>query len=783
MAMYYLIDWQDKTIGRYRPIRLIGRGGMGEVWLAEDAALQRQVAIKIFPPVLAEDKSYLDAFTYEARAIASLEHPHILQVHDFGQQPLEDDEEQIVTYLVTPYLTGGTLRDLIYSEPPLTPEAGLRFLRQAAEAIDYAHSKHIIHRDIKPANMLLQDNLLFLADFGIAKLLNSATHRSQTHAGGGTPEYMAPEQAQGYAEFASDRYSLAIIAYHLFTGKLPFRGDNPFDVLLKQLHEAPPRPRQINPTIPLHVEAVLMKGLAKDPAQRPPSCVAFVEALTKAWHNPRMERTDPDATLLAPWSKRLSSANTAASRLFDIHARTQPTTDVPDSTTRDLLQETDTVTQHTRTLTQNLLDGSHQKLKRRTLLVGGATAAIVTGAGGFALFRWYSQRQSEVQPTPTPQPGPHHFIEGKQLLSLEKHLDEVREVKWSPDGNYLASAGLDKTVYAWNIRKAINTSSAKDITYQRWRATRAFYGNSLDWTADSSRLLFTCGENNEIDVVDPASDDDATQYGNAEPPAQDNIFATISYTKITANVQGDTFATDLGETNKLLLWHVAAPPKQKPKVLADDKLPSVLKHKYAITTTLLSWSRDGLWLAQQLSNFQVAIWDVKAGKVKHLLEPAERAKVYTKDETIFIFRQIMAWSPTQKTKLALCNLDTIEIWDALTRKVEQRLLTDDYFAFHPPDKENNLGFKLLPQVASLCWSPNGRYIAACYMWSNRVHIWDLADPKPRMKDGYRLPTMLFGKEHGHNSTILDLNWSPDGKYLATAGADKTIRIWQVDATP
>ncbi len=197
--MNVLRDWQGRMPGRYRLLRLLGRGGMGEVWLAEDSQLKRQVALKILPSVRASDTAYRADFEREARAAAALEHPNILPVHDFGEQTIEQD--MIVTYLVTPFISGGSLRDrLRAANGPLPPTEALHYLKQAAQAIDFAHSKGVLHRDIKPANMLLQNSWLYLADFGIAKLLSSATFAGQTHSGAGTPEFMAPEQAQGQAE-------------------------------------------------------------------------------------------------------------------------------------------------------------------------------------------------------------------------------------------------------------------------------------------------------------------------------------------------------------------------------------------------------------------------------------------------------------------------------------------------------------------------------------------------------------------------------------------------------
>src|SRR5438094_933085 len=294
-------DWQNKMLGRYRLLRLLGRGGMGEVWLAEDTQLRRQVAVKLLPRVSVTERSYLKDFEHEARAAATLEHPHILPIHDFGEQQVAEDE--IITYLITPYISGGSLRDRIRSAGgPLPGGEATNYLRQAAEAIDYAHSKNIVHRDIKPANMLLQQGWLFLADFGIAKMLMSETLRSRTHAGSGTPDYIAPEQARGKAEPASDRYSFAMTAYELFTGRVAFKGDTPYSTLIKQITEEPTAPRQFNAELPQAVEQAILQGLAKQPENRPASCMALVHALEGGLQMSTSAQVGPGAAISTPFS-------------------------------------------------------------------------------------------------------------------------------------------------------------------------------------------------------------------------------------------------------------------------------------------------------------------------------------------------------------------------------------------------------------------------------------------------------------------------------------------------
>ena len=359
-------NWQGKMVGRYRLIQLLGRGGMGEVWLAEDSQLRRQVAAKLLPAVLASDRSYLQNFEREARAAAALEHPHILPVHDFGDQRIAEDE--VVTYLIMPHITGGSLRDRIQdvtgsTHRRLSSNEALHYLRQAAQAIDYAHSRNVIHRDIKPANMLLQQDWLLLADFGLAKLITSTTLRSRTLAGSGTPEYMAPEQARGKAEFASDRYSFAVIAYLLFTGHVPFSGDTYYSVLIKHLTEEPPAPRRFNPSLPQAVEQALLQGLAKQPGDRPTSCMALVTTLEHGWQVAPVETADPDATVLAPW-------------------RIQREDNVPAASLSTA--------------------GEQQgKVSRRMFLVGGTSAALVAVAAGRVAIYALSHRAPTSSHTST----------------------------------------------------------------------------------------------------------------------------------------------------------------------------------------------------------------------------------------------------------------------------------------------------------------------------------------------------------------------------------------------
>ena len=271
------------SLGPYRIVDRIGRGGMATVYRGYHAALDRYVAIKVLPEFFAEDPGYHERFQQEARSVARLKHPNILEVYDFGY-------EEGIAYLVLELIDGGTLADRIGR--PMDLREALKIIEALASALDHAHAHGVLHRDIKPSNILLQrDGTPVLADFGLAKIAGSM--RRLTHSGTvmGTPEYMSPEQAADDAIGpASDLYSLAIVAYELLTGRVPFAGDTPAAVLLSHVTKAMPATRELRGELSAHIEEALRRGLAKKAEDRYPSATAFAAALRPAaWPTPQQE--------------------------------------------------------------------------------------------------------------------------------------------------------------------------------------------------------------------------------------------------------------------------------------------------------------------------------------------------------------------------------------------------------------------------------------------------------------------------------------------------------------
>jgi serine/threonine protein kinase len=274
-----------QTIAGYRLLRILGKGGMGAVFLGLDDS-QAQAAIKILLPsryVLSETRTAFQArFMREAKTLSSLHHPHIVPVLSYGKK---DD----LSYIVMPYLPGGTLSSRIQAKrKPLPFTEITRYAHQLASALDYAHAQRVVHRDIKPGNVLLDaDGNVFLSDFGIARFFESSpdvlstVSISLTSTGEvfGTPSYMAPELFRGeLAEPTADVYALGVMLYQLVTGRVPFQGKGPLDVGIKHISEAPLPARGLRPELPEPAEAALLRALAKSPTERFASAGEFVNA-------------------------------------------------------------------------------------------------------------------------------------------------------------------------------------------------------------------------------------------------------------------------------------------------------------------------------------------------------------------------------------------------------------------------------------------------------------------------------------------------------------------------
>jgi eukaryotic-like serine/threonine-protein kinase len=266
-------------LGQYEVQDFIGQGAMGLVYRAYHSELERTGAVKVMQ-ALTPDTDTAARFRHEAQAIAQMRHPNIVNVYDFGSV-------EGTPYMIVEYVPGGSLAAKM-AAGPLDRQTALKYLRGIAAGLDYAHGRGVVHRDVKPANVLLSaEDTPVLADFGLARLIQGSSLKSMSGVTTGTPAYMAPEQVTGSRVGpAADRYSLATIAYEMVTGAIPFDGEGLMELLYAQVHRDPPPPSSRNPSLGPDVDAVILRGLAKDPEARWESSAAFVDALAAALEAP-----------------------------------------------------------------------------------------------------------------------------------------------------------------------------------------------------------------------------------------------------------------------------------------------------------------------------------------------------------------------------------------------------------------------------------------------------------------------------------------------------------------
>jgi serine/threonine-protein kinase len=251
---------------------------MGEVWRATDLALDRTVAVKAVRPALVAEPGFDARFRAEARTMAALSHPHVVNIYDYGRSALHDGSD--IAYLVMAYVDGQPLSERIAEAGRLSVPETMSIVEQAAEALHAAHLGGIVHRDVKPANLLIQPNgRVMLVDFGVARSL-SATAATTAHAVIGTALYMAPEQAANRGvSSATDVYALGAVAYHCLTGEPPFTGDSALQIAVRHLTDEAPA---LSGDFPEPARALVSRALAKDPADRYPSAAAFAAAARAA---------------------------------------------------------------------------------------------------------------------------------------------------------------------------------------------------------------------------------------------------------------------------------------------------------------------------------------------------------------------------------------------------------------------------------------------------------------------------------------------------------------------
>jgi serine/threonine-protein kinase len=267
-----------ENAGPYRIIEQLGQGGMATVYKAYHASLDRYVALKVLHPAFQLDQTFTTRFQREARVVARLEHPNIVPIYDYS-------EHESRPFLVMKYIEGDTLKARL-NQGPLTSEEIERVVNSVGSALAYAHNQGILHRDVKPSNVMIsKDGVMYLADFGLARIAEAGESTMSSDSIMGTPQYISPEQAMGKKDLdaRTDIYSFGVMLYELVVGQVPFNADTPFSIIHDHIYKPLPLPMKVNPNVPEPVQRVLLRALAKDRLDRYTSTEELMSAFKEAW--------------------------------------------------------------------------------------------------------------------------------------------------------------------------------------------------------------------------------------------------------------------------------------------------------------------------------------------------------------------------------------------------------------------------------------------------------------------------------------------------------------------
>lgn len=746
------------SIGGYTLIQLLGSGGMGTVYLAQDPTIGQQVAIKVVrtdPDSYTDMSSALSAaerFKQEARAVASMDHLHILPLYRYGEEKMGDGQR---AFIIMQYRPEGSLWDWLRRRAELvlgqaavstqnsgtTPmnlpflmsgtwpvglsEAG-EYLRQAASALQYAHERGIIHRDVKPANFLLRvenGNILhlLLSDFGLAKVFTSNSATSHVL---GTPIYMAPEQFEGAAVPETDQYSLAVMIYYLLAGHPPFEGD-PMRLMHQHLTATPPPITSFNPALPESIGSVLTRALAKKPAGRFPSTAEFAAAFTQA------EQDAP--TNVRPFLSlpTLSQANRAAT-----YAPTAPnpvanTPTPPKNNSSNLaFQPTAYAAQPPAELNANA--GQTPQFAQPPTPAAGDHPRTYAWSSPTVMAPPLAPAPSQPQQPPSTPPGKSSGISRRGALGwilggvavaavaggggfyfysrnrapanakyvLSGHSDVVTSVFWSPDGTQLISGSHDNTARIWTVANQQNTA-----TYTGHSAPV----RSVVWSPDST-LLASGSEDQTVQLWDTGAVHHRT-YGP--------LGATVS-TMAWDSQANAILAGTLGEGGYAL------------SVTRGSSTKSLTKS----TVLALTLSPGGAYLAVATANGDIIVFTTST----------PRSTVFARKMPGNSAASSLAWS-LDSTRLAAGSTgnDAI-VWAASGRQLHR-------LAHNAP-------------VNSVAWNPNNANQLATGASDSTLTLWDITSSTPT-KTTYS----------GFGAAFNAVAWSSGG--LASGDSNNDIIVWQV----
>jgi len=777
-----MVNIIGQRLGQYEILAQIGKGGMATVYRAHQSSFNRDVAIKIIKNDLGNQEEFVARFRREAQLIATLAHPHILKVFDYGR------EDEIV-YLVMELMTGGSLANFI-CRGPLPFNVIARLLDQITEALDYAHEQGVVHRDMKPQNVLLDTRgNAFITDFGIAKMVGERTMLTQSGAVMGTPAYMAPEQwFARRVDGRTDLYALGIMLYEMLTGSVPFESETPAQIMYMHLQAPPPSPRLAQPNIPVAVEEVIKVALAKDPQQRfasgkelasafrgalsgisPSDLSGRVTSQMQAYWQARP--TDPalvpevkTATAPQAGSRNLPvgilagisvviiavlmvvvialisqrSANNAAAAVTNIFTATATETSEPSSPVAVVLAASPTLEPATATPSPTpTLDIQQRAFLTVTVRAQDTRDAQTVDAIIRSTFSAQDRTGTAVieaqftktfTPTATITPSPSDTPTATATITPSATLTSTYTATFTPSSTATPSLTLPPS--------ATNTT----LPTQPYQVTAVSMVSTIKpllqiGVSNAAGVRFISilkghqGTVNEVDFSDTllASGGDDTTIRLWDP-----LTYTVKLTLVghSASIKGLVFSPNgqliasAGDDQTLRLWDAQT---GKDTVILQGHNGPVLD---------AAFSPDGKILASAGSDRTVILWDVASGSQKLRLS-SHTDKV-----------NAIAFSP-DGTRLASVSSDrSVRLWDTQSGKLIATLNGHE------------------DEVFGVVFSPDGKLVASASA-DRTIRLWDSTTQRQ---------VLLF---EGHTDDIYSVAFSPDGALLASASKDKLVKLWDI----
>ena len=635
-----MVDYIGHQLGNYQLTRLLGEGSFARVYLGEHIYLSTQAAIKILNAQLANDSG--DEFRTEARTIARLVHPNIVRVLEFGV-------EGTTPFLVLDYAPNGTLRERHPLGVPVPLTSVISYVKQIAEALQYAHDEKLIHRDVKPENMLLgRRGEVLLSDFGIALLAQTMSFQGLQSVAGTVP-YMAPEQIQGQAGPASDQYALGILVYEWLSGERPFKG-SPTEMISQHLAVPPPPLRRKAPTVTSAVEQVVMTTLEKDPKKRFGSVRAFALALEQA------------GQLTALPSERAGKPAGAAPASVTF----PPSKDSVVPSIRESRPLTPTVLPSATSMVAGTLVCSYRGHRK-------AVSSLSWSSDGRRIISASNEKTVHVWDAMT----------GNKLQRYQDTSEAVRVAAWSSDGSRIATVGADALVrvwdystngliltyqghagnvvnaMAWSPQRYLLASTATDGAVHVWDAStgqpltiyRGHMGavKTLAWSPYESSSpgggygIVSGGDDTSVQTWEAATGRTVALYRDQAAKVisvawSPNVYALSSQSKPSASaLTGSRVACGRAD-GMVQMW---------------DTITSreVLSYRYTSPLSVVAWSPDGRRFAYGSDDKMVEVWDTTTNlKLVTFSHPAPVC--------------VMAWSPDGKYIASGGGDTTIQVWVA-----------------------------------------------------------------------------------------------------------------------